>query len=426
MATMKATVRNGRTNNKGKVFNANHNTRTETRNLESHINHDRTALNTNIKIKANGDFEKCQSFDSKAFELEQYEIYYGEGLKAKNERYIKDGHPERCKTLAEVYQSPKTAPLETIIQLGSRDTDIDYQQRKDIMLKSALKLVDTLRQKYGDNFKILSFSLHLDETTPHIHLRSTFIAEDKFGYKVPNQSKAFAEMGIERPDTTKKEGKYNSPLITFSDELRNTFFEYCEQNGVTIDREVKAKSQKHRDILEYKCEMLEKTVAELKAERDTLKDRNSISAKIQQSFNEPDIKIEAEVIPEKKVLGKSVEPEKVKISKTDYDWLVARSKLTVGIKTAFDNLQKYGKELWDKVNREERIADLTEKIEAEKQRNRANEIEIRSLNRQLNEANTELYQQQEFMQKMGIWKRFIDFIKERIRERPEPEITHNR
>ena len=54
MATMKATVRNGRTTAKGKVFNANHNTRAETRNIEGHIDHERTALNVNFKFLANG------------------------------------------------------------------------------------------------------------------------------------------------------------------------------------------------------------------------------------------------------------------------------------------------------------------------------------------------------------------------------------
>lgn len=428
MATMKATVRNGRTTAKGKVFNANHNTRAETRNIEGHIDHERTALNVNFKFLANGNVEKCGSFNAKEFELSQYEIYFGDGQKAKNERYTKDGHPERCKTIKEVYEHPKTCPMETIFQLGNRKTDTSPEERKSIMTASAFELIERLRKQYGENIRFLDLSIHNDESvgSEHIHLRYILSATDKFGFATPNQSRAFTEMGIERPDTTKKEGKYNNPLITFSNNLRNSFYDLCEQKGVVIDREVKNPSQKHRDILEYKCEQLEKSVAELKAERDTLRDRNSISAKIQESFNEPDIKIEAEVIPEKKVLGKTIEPEKVKISKSDYDVLVARSKLTAGIKNAFENLQKYGKELWDKVNREERIADLTEKVETERQQNRDNEIKIRNLNLQLDEVNNELYQQQEFMQKMGIWKRFLDFVKERIRERQEPEITHNR
>ena len=37
---MKATVRNGRATASGKVYNANHNTKTETRNQERHIDHE--------------------------------------------------------------------------------------------------------------------------------------------------------------------------------------------------------------------------------------------------------------------------------------------------------------------------------------------------------------------------------------------------
>lgn len=420
MATMKATVRNGRTTAKGKVFNANHNTRAETRNIEGHIDHNRTEENLNFKFYADGNIEKCDSFDSKIFELSQYEIYYGKGQNAKNERYKADGHPERCKTVSEVYAHPKTAPLETILQLGNMHTDIPPEERQRILTASAFQLIDGLREKYGDNVKLLSLSIHKDEATLHGHLRYCFVGRDKFGYAVPNQAQAFKEMGIERPDTDKKEGKYNNPLMTFSAELRETFYALCEKNGgIEIDREVKNPSQKHRDILEYKCEQLEKSVAELTAERNTLRDQNSISKVIQDSFNEPEIDIEAEIIPVRKSKGKVVEPEKVTIRKTDFEWLKERAKLTIGVKTAFENLQRYGKQLWDKVKHDEIISGLNDRLEHAEHLNREKEAEMRQLTRSLDLAHEQLNDQQEFMQRVGVWKRFCDLIKEKFRERQE-------
>ena len=375
MAKMKATVRNGRTNSAGRVFNPNHNTRAETRNLEGHIDHDRTALNVNFKFYADGNIEKCGSFDSKEFELSQYEIYYGDGQRAKNDRYTKDGHPERCKTVAEVYSNPKTAPLETILQLGNINSDMPRDERQKILTASAFELVDTLRQRWGKNLRLLSLSLHVDEVgSPHIHARMTFSVVDNYGYTVPAQSRALKQMGIERPDTSKKEGKYNNPLMTFSAELREMFYTLCEKNGgIEIDREVKNPSQKHKDILEYKCAQLEKSVTELTAERDTLRDQNSISKVIQDSFAEPERDIEAEVIPEKTHKGKVVEPEKVKISKTDFEWLKERSKMTVGIKTAYENLQRHGRQLWERMKRDKAISSLTEQLETAERRARAKE-----------------------------------------------------
>ena len=89
------------------------------------IDHDRTEQNINLQFTAEGRVLRCGSFDAKEFELSRYEQLYGPSQEAKNARYIQDGHPERCKTVADIYASRRTAPLETIIQLGSRDTGID-------------------------------------------------------------------------------------------------------------------------------------------------------------------------------------------------------------------------------------------------------------------------------------------------------------
>ncbi len=424
MATMKATVRNGRTTAKGKVFNANHNTRAETRNIEGHIDHERTALNVNFKFLANGNVEKCGSFNAKEFELSQYEIYFGDGQKAKNERYTKDGHPERCKTIKEVYEHPKTCPMETIFQLGNRQTEMSPEARKQIMVASTFELIEKLRQKYGENFRLLDISLHNDESagSEHIHARYVLSSRDKHGFTIVNQSQAFKQMGIDRPDTSKKEGKYNNPLMTFSEMLRSTFYDLCEKNGnIEIDREVKNPSQKHRDILEYKCEQLQKSVAELTAERNTLRDQNSITKTIQASFDEVEIDIEAEAVPQRTHRGQVVEAEKVKIKKSDFDWLKDRAKFTIGIKTAFDKLQRYGKQLWRDVSRDKIVADLTERAETAERRAREKEAVAKQLTDNLDRAYQDLREQEDFMRRIGVWQRFRNFIKEKFRERQEAE-----
>lgn len=424
MAKMKATVRNGRTTSAGRVFNPNHNTRAETRNLEGHIDHDRTALNVNFKFFANGNVEKCDSFDAKEFEQSQYEVLFGDGQTAKNDRYTKDGHPERCKTVKEVYQHPKTCPMETIFQLGNRQTEMSPEARKQIMIASTFELIEQLRQKYGENIRFLDLSIHNDESvgSEHVHARYVLTALDKYGFTSVNQSQAFKQMGIERPDTSKKEGKYNSPLMTFSAELRETFYALCEKNGgIEIDREVKNPSQKHRDILEYKCEQLQKSVAELTAERNTLRDQNSITKTIQESFNEPEIDIEAEVVPERTRKGQVIEAEKVKIKKTDFERLKERARLTVGIKTAYDKLQRYGRQLWRDVSRDKIVADLTERAETAERRAREKEATAKRLTENLDRAYQDLHEQEDFMRRIGVWQRFCNFIKEKFRERQEAE-----
>ena len=440
---MKATVRNGRATASGKVYNANHNTKAETRNQERHIDHSRTEQNINLQFTAEGRVRRCGSFDAKAFELSRYEELYGTGQEAKNARYIADGHPERCKSVADIYASRRTAPLETILQIGSRDTDIDPQERKEKLMGAAAELIDSLQKRWGDNLHLLDLSLHLDEDgAPHIHTRMTFSALDKFGQRIPNQAQAFEAMGIQRPDPTTKEGKYNCPLITFSELIRQEFYDLCEKRGIIIDREVKTPSQKHLSVLEYKCKRMEEVVdilttqkqeleavateqaqmivlakaeiEQVRTERDTLRDRNSITRTIQEALQQPSIPIEAEIIPEKKSLtGKVVEPESVKLTKTDYEWLRERASITTAIMNAWNNLQRYGKKLWAEVDRNARVQAAEQRAEKAEQQTREDAYTIKQLTRRVEQAEAQAQEQEQFMRGMGIWQRFIQRITQR-------------
>ena len=439
---MKATVRNGRATASGKVYNANHNTKTETRNQERHIDHSRTDQNINLQFTAEGRVRRCGSFDAKAFELSRYEELYGTGQEAKNARYIADGHPERCKSVADIYASRRTAPLETIIQLGSRDTDIDPQERKEKLMAATAELIDGLQKRWGDNLHLLDLAIHLDEGVAHCHLRMTFSALDKFGQRVPNQSQAFEAMGIQRPDPTAKEGKYNCPLITFSEIIRTQFYDLCEKRGIVIDREVKNPSQKHLSVLEYKCKKMEEVVdilttqkkeleavateqaqmivvakaeiEQVRTEGDTLRDQNSITRTIQEALQQPDISIEAEIVPEKKNLtGKVVEPEKVKLTRADYEWLRERAAITTAIKNAWNNLQKYGKQLWAEVDRNARVQAAERRAEKAEKQTREDAYTIKQLTQRARAAEEQAQEQEQFMRGMGIWQRFMQRIAQR-------------
>ena len=439
---MKATVRNGRATASGKVYNANHNTKTETRNQERHIDHSRTEQNINLQFAAEGRVRRCGSFDAKAFELSRYEELYGPGQEAKNARYIADGHPERCKSVADIYASRRTAPLETILQIGSRDTDIDPQERKEKLMGAAAELISNMQQRWGDNLHFLTLSLHNDEGVEHIHTRLSFSATDKFGHRVPNQSQAFEAMGIQRPDPTTKEGKYNCPLITFSELIRNEFYDLCEKRGIVIDREVKNPSQKHLSVLEYKCKKMEEVVdilttqkkeleavateqaqmivlakaeiEQVRTERDTLRDQNSITRTIQEALQQPDISIEAEIIPEKKNLtGKVVEPEKVKLTRADYEWLRERAAITTAIKNAWNNLQRYGKQLWAEVDRNARVQAAERRAEKAEKQTREDAYTIKQLTQRARVAEEQAQEQEQFMRGMGIWQRFMQRIAQR-------------
>lgn len=119
----KASVHSGRANSRGVAYNPNHNTLEQPRVNQPHIDQERIHLNQYLQYMGDGTAVGHRGgrggYDSRKHELERYRQLYGEGLEARNQRYRASGHRERVKTMSQVYRDPKTAPMETIFQLGN-------------------------------------------------------------------------------------------------------------------------------------------------------------------------------------------------------------------------------------------------------------------------------------------------------------------
>lgn len=262
----KASVHNGRANSKGVAYNANHNTMELSRSHQPHIDPDRIHLNRYIQYLQNGAAIAHKGgeggYDSRKHEIDQYKRLYGEGLDARNRRYIASGHRERVKSVRQVYRDPKTAPMETIFRLGKKGAEIDKAKRTQVMAAAWGDVLQHLHQQYGANLIPLDAALHRDEVNDHIHFRFTLGARDKFGHMVPNQSAALEAMGFDgrNPETGKKD-RYHNPLVAFTDEVRETFYQACERRGVQIDREVTSGSRRQLELLDQKRSGLERELA---------------------------------------------------------------------------------------------------------------------------------------------------------------------
>ena len=264
--TTKATSRSGRKGRSGEAYNANHNTLEATRKNQPHIDQERMEDNIYIRFDRNCKPHRSMGgnggFNATQHERERYEELFGEGLRARNERYEATRHTERCRTISEIYADPKTAPMEILWQVGNSKCDLTTKEMRDALIQAFNETYKTLRREYGANMIPLDCGLHMDEKVPHIHFRVAMGAEDKFGNFVPNQNAALAAMGFERPDPSKPQSRYNSPLISFSDRVREIFYQACEKQGIQIDREVKSASRRQIEILEYKCEQFRKEMEE--------------------------------------------------------------------------------------------------------------------------------------------------------------------
>ena len=126
------------------------------------------------------------------------------------------------------------------------------------------------------------------------------------------------------------------------------------------------------------------------------------------------------MIPERTRKGQVIEVAKAKVKKTDLDWLIDRAKLNIGIKTAYDKLQRFGKQLWRDVSRDKIVADLTERAETAERKAREKEATAKRLTENLDRAYQDLQERDEFMKRVGIWQKFCDFVK-KFRERQEAE-----
>lgn len=259
----KASVHSGKANRQGVAYNANHNTMEEARSNQPHIDQERIQLNAYNQYMGDGSTKRFQGgkggFDARKHELQRYKDLYSDGLDARNERYKNSGHKDRCKKMSKVYRDPKTAPTEIIFQLGKKGSETDELKRTKVMAAAWGDVLAHLRTKYGANLFALDAALHRDEVNDHIHFRFTLGARDKFGHMVPNQSAALEAMGFDgRNPKTGKKDRYHNPLVAFTDEVRETFYQACERRGIVIDREVTSGSRRQLELLTQKCEGLQK------------------------------------------------------------------------------------------------------------------------------------------------------------------------
>ena len=269
----KASMRNGRATKGGAVYNANHNTLESIRRDQPHIDAQKFELNRYWKFEQKDrtfSIKKIDGgkggFDARKHELAIYEKLYGDGLAARNERYTREGHKDRCQTIKNLYSNPKTAPLETIFQIGNSQMILDGVMGPEEMKKKLTEAWNqTMRQLVGMGKGMvipLDAALHCEEAVPHIHFRAALGATDRYGHFMPNQSAALKAMGFDgrNPDTGKKD-RYHNPLVAYTDRVREIFYAECEKQGLVIDREVTSESHRQVEILAFKLEKARQDVA---------------------------------------------------------------------------------------------------------------------------------------------------------------------
>jgi len=235
---MKLTRHNGRSGKNG-AYNPKHNDRRFGIGNSEHIDQDRAKQNVYWDCYQGFHFPQDQEQEDRiVFSFEQvertfYSERYDDFCEAQHERNRRTGHSNRDRTTEDLRLDKKTCPEESLIQIGTMEQSVP----PEVLAEIASEFFEEFKRRFGKHIHILDWSLHLDETTPHIHERHVFDCENRYGEIAPQQEKALEALGFDLPDPTQKPGKLNNRKKTFDAACRAMLFEICKRHGLHLDQE---------------------------------------------------------------------------------------------------------------------------------------------------------------------------------------------
>ena len=124
----------------------------------------------------------------------------------------------------EFRKNKRYCPEESIMEIGDRNNPVERRLACEIILKQIIWEQETFPQ-----VKLLDFAFHFDEpnANDHVHQRRVWTAVDHEGNLYVSQNDSLKQMGIERPDPSKPEGRHNNAKMTYSKMCREHFIELC-------------------------------------------------------------------------------------------------------------------------------------------------------------------------------------------------------
>lgn len=233
---MKITNINARMDSSGK-----HNDRNFDIDSAEHI--DKTRTLDNLYWTYNGDYE--HTFEE--IEAEFYKVHFSDHINMQNAINEKARHKERNSTIDSYRKNYQTRPEDKILQIGT----IKEHATKEQLWECACEYRDRFNAIYGEHCKILDMALHMDESTPHVHVRRVWITTDKKGNECVGQNGALSDLGITAPDAASPITRFNNAKMSFTETDLRLFTEICEEKGIDVDKDPLQK-RKRLSLLEYK------------------------------------------------------------------------------------------------------------------------------------------------------------------------------
>ncbi len=390
---------------RGRGFSAAHNDRSNTTKAE-HIDEAKSIDNLYWTHDGNKDFIES--------ELRFYDKMFRLALEEKNNRYIKNRHPERCQTMIDYYKNEKSAPDETLLYIGKKGDTIDREK----LWTLAIAYRDWIKQEYPQ-YMPLSIALHADEEgAPHIHFRGVFIGHDKNANAIVGMESALKEMGVERPDHKKKEGRHNNRKMTFTAACREKFQQLAKAAGIEIEAEPQEPSKSGFSLAAYQAKKEQEKAAAAAAQREAEEKRlKKIESRIESAVKVADV-LEDEQMRLNGIKSRAKKEktgvfgtgdEIVQLSTRDYGELVRMASATA----AAEEQARMEKD--SRLAAEKKLLDADARVAAvEKMANEREtkaKKEIRESQNAVNEINKQWF---DYADQMAIWEYAPPDIKKRV------------
>lgn len=218
--------------------------------------------------------------DVEASERAWYAQEYQRAQEATNARYAREGHSDRCKSTDQLYEGRLTRPEEMILQVGTQADGIDPAEFAQAVDRYLDKL-DEWDTAHGGHMHILSIALHVDESSPHLHIRRVWDYTDRDGLCRLGQAKALQAAGVPLPDPNKPTGRFNNRKMTFDSMARSWWQECCREQGWDIETDARP-DMRHKSKQDYIRDQMAAEIDGLTAEIDTARQEAAQADQIRQ------------------------------------------------------------------------------------------------------------------------------------------------
>ena len=156
-----------------------------------------------------------------------FEEQFGSAIEEFNKKQSK--HPDRITSVGKYYNEHKKEQVEMIVQFGSEgDRPLSDEQYIELYKNYVEKF-----QRDNPNLVVFGAYIHMDETTPHLHLDYIPVADMSRGMtKKASMEGALGNMGYKRA----KDQKYNdTPWKRWERDQRNNLEQFIQETtGCTV------------------------------------------------------------------------------------------------------------------------------------------------------------------------------------------------